>query len=220
MEIKAVLFDLDNTLYDYDLCNKIAEARMFSAIAADFGTTEAEAASLWKTAKRTVKERLGTETAASHNRLLYMQALCEKIGKNPLFYGPELYHVYWNSVLDNMKPYAYVAPLMKKLQAEGIKIGVVTDLTAAIQYKKLWKLWLVSQINYLTTSEEAGAEKPAAKIFHLALAKMKVLPDEALMIGDDEEKDINGARRVGMKALLFAKEDDFYEKAAALLSVS
>lgn len=46
---------------------------------------------------------------------------------------------------------------------------------------------------------------------------MNVAASEALMIGDDREKDVNGARRVGMRALLFAKEADFYERAAALL---
>lgn len=217
MGIKAVLFDLDNTLYDYDRCNKIAERRLFSTIGADFEITGAEAASLWKAAKHTVKERLGTETAASHNRLLYIQALCEQAGKNPLRYGLELYDVYWNEILNNMKPYGYVAPLLEKLGVEGIKAGVVTDLTAAIQYRKLRKLGLADQIDYLTTSEEAGAEKPAAKIFNLALAKMNVAASETLMIGDDRGKDVNGARRVGMRALLFAKEADFYERAAALL---
>jgi putative hydrolase of the HAD superfamily len=52
------------------------------------------------------------------------------------------------------------------------------------------------------TSEQAGAEKPAAQIFLAALQQVGIRPDDSLYVGDHYQSDILGARAVGMKALL------------------
>lgn len=205
MMIKAVVFDLDNTLYDYDHCNELAEKQLFKCISDNFGISTDEAESLLVTAKKNIKNRLGDGVAASHNRILYMQNLCEQMGKNPLKYARKFYAVYWDTMLDNMKPFGYVKPLFKDLRKDGIKIGILTDLTAYIQYRKIERLDLNDLVDCLVTSEEAGAEKPSEKMFSLMLEKMNINADEVLMVGDSKAKDVDGASNIGMRALLLNK---------------
>ncbi len=75
--VKAVLFDLDGTLYDYDSCNSISETGLAGTISECFGVSVDRAYELLRTAKSNVKQRLGVGVAASHNRMLYMQEICE-----------------------------------------------------------------------------------------------------------------------------------------------
>ena len=64
----------------------------------------------------------------------------------------------------------------------NIPICCVTDLTSQIQFRKIVKLKLEDKINFIVTSEEAGIEKPNKKIFDLALEKINLKYDEAIMI--------------------------------------
>lgn len=210
--IKAIIFDLDDTLYDYDSCNAIAEKKLFQEISSDFGIPEEKIPELYKSVKNHVKRIIGNEVAASHNRLLYMQDICERLEKNPLLYAMKFYDVYWNAMLDNMKLFDYVEPLIEKARKRGIKIGILTDLTAHIQYRKIIKLGLAEKIDYLVTSEEAGVEKPSEKIFLKMIEKMKIEPYEALMIGDSYEKDILGAKKVGMEVLHYDRKTRIIEE--------
>lgn len=202
MAIKAVIFDLDNTLYDYDTCNELAEKNLYKTISISFGISEEQAEGLLIQAKRNIKKQLGTEVAASHNRLLYMQNICEQMGKSPLMYSFKFYNAYWDTMLDHMYPFDYVKPLFVELKKRELKIGILTDLTAHIQYRKLEKLEITKWIDCLVTSEEAGAEKPSNKMFDLMLKKLGMCPEEVLMVGDSPKKDIEGANKVGMEGIL------------------
>ena len=215
--IKAVIFDLDNTLYDYDLCNAAAEAALYREISDQLKISCETAGAVVKKAKINVKKNLGAEVAASHNRLLYMQNVCEQLGKDPLKYAMRFYNAYWDVMLMEMKLFDYVIPFINTLQGRGMQTGILTDLTAHIQYRKMEALGLTGYVDCLVTSEEAGAEKPSDKIFHLMLKKLKVLPKEALMIGDSQFRDIEGAVSVGMQAVRFEKGMDVYERTSALL---
>jgi len=55
----------------------------------------------------------------------------------------------------------------------------------------------------VTTSEEAEAKKPSHRIFNYAMRKAGAKPGESLMIGDDYDVDILGAKNVGMDQMLF-----------------
>lgn len=119
-----------------------------------------------------------------------------------MLYAMDFYNVYWDTMLENMQLFGYVEPLLEELKESGIKIGILTDLTAHIQYRKLSKLCLSDKIDYLVTSEEAGAEKPSDKMFNLMLDKFGMLSEEVLMVGDSQKKDIDGARNAGMECVL------------------
>ena len=152
-----------------------------------------------------VKELLG-DTGASHNRMLYMQLFLEKIHHNPVDGALELYDTYWDTMLQNMQVFPYVIPLLRNLNKLNITVGVLTDLTAMIQHRKIRQLGIAEYIDVLVTSEEAGKEKPSCEAFARLQEKLRYLPEEILMIGDSQKKDVDGAVNMGMNALLFTAE--------------
>lgn len=210
--IKTVVFDLDNTLYDYDYCNRIAEIELYRKMKTYFKIDTINAEKLLADAKRNIKKRLGN-TAASHNRLLYMQNICEQLNVKPGLYALKLYNAYWDVVLTNMQRYSYVLPLLETLHKKKLVLGILTDLTAHIQYRKLEALEISDFFDMIITSEEAGEDKPSDKMFNLLFEKTKNNPDELLMIGDSQEKDIAGAQKHGINTILYTKHTDIIKEA-------
>lgn len=203
--IKCVVFDLDNTLYDYDLCHGKAMAKLEAFTCGEYGITKEGFDEIFGRAQRRVKEQL-SNTGASHNRILYMQLFLEELGRKPVEKALDMYDVYWNTMLDTMRLFPYVKPLFNDLKNRDIKIAILTDLTAHIQHRKLRKLGIADDIDILVTSEEVGEEKPSAHAFDLVIKKTSFVPCELLMVGDSQQKDIDGAISNGMTGLLFTKD--------------
>lgn len=91
---------------------------------------------------------------------------------------------------------------LKKLQ-ERYALHIITNGFEEIQQKKLDVCDLRKYFTTITTSEEAGVKKPEKGIFELALEKAAAKSNESLMIGDDLEVDMAGARLTGMDTLFF-----------------
>ena len=204
--IKAVVFDLDNTVYNYDECHSVAMYRLQDYACNQYKIGKEEFEMCFNSARKEVKSLLGN-TGAAHNRMLYMQIFLEKIKCNPVDGTLELYDVYWNTMLEQMKPFPYVISLMKWLKQNSILIGILTDLTAHIQHRKIKILGIESYIDAIVTSEEVGEEKPSLRAFNRIKEKLQCDENEILMLGDSKCKDIDGAVRAGMHAILFTLAD-------------
>lgn len=200
--IKAVVFDLDNTIYNYDKCHIVAMKQLEEYVCDKYGLNKVDFRKNFELAKDEVKKLLGN-TGASHNRMLYMQIFLEKINQSPVEDALELYDIYWRAMLEKMTPFKYVMPLMKQLKHRKIEIGILTDLTAHIQHRKIKKLCITEYIDAIVTSEEVGAEKPSNIAFSRIIQKLHCSPEEILMIGDSQKKDIDGAINAGMRGMLF-----------------
>lgn len=200
--IKAVVFDLDNTIYNYDECHIVAMKQLEEYVCGKYELNKVDFRKNFELAKDEVKELLGN-TGASHNRMLYMQIFLEKINQSPVEDALELYDIYWSVMLEKMTPFKYVMPLMKQLKHRKIEIGILTDLTAHIQHRKIKKLCITEYIDAIVTSEEVGAEKPSNIAFSRIIQKLHCSPEEILMIGDSQKKDIDGAINAGMRGMLF-----------------
>lgn len=200
--IKGVLFDLDDTLYSYEECNKIAYEKCKELADKKYNINSFDFENFLKSSRKKINETL-IHQAASHSRLLYFHILHESIFgfSNPEF-ALEMEKTFWNTFLDNMKLNKESKNFLEKLKVLNILSCVVTDLTTQIQMKKWLKLGLDKYINYLVTSEEAGIEKPHPRIFELALYKLNLKNSEVIMIGDNLKKDIEGAERIGIKSYL------------------
>jgi putative hydrolase of the HAD superfamily len=81
-----------------------------------------------------------------------------------------------------------------------MQIAIVTDLTAQIQFQKLRHLKFQNRFQAIVTSEEAGIEKPDARIFNLALNKLGCDAADACVVGDNWKKDILGGVNLGMRS--------------------
>jgi len=99
-----------------------------------------------------------------------------------------------------MALYDSVIPLLEELKNFSLQLGLITDLVADIQYKKILYLGLENFFDVVVTSEEAGREKPDPIIFQLGLQKLSLTSTQAFMVGDSYSKDIVGANSLGMRA--------------------
>lgn len=199
---KGVIFDIDGTLYDYQINDKLAMNHFCGYIERRLGITEENFRETYTKARNIIHKRL-KDTAASHSRVLMIQTALELLGKNPFDYVLELYDVYWNYFLENMQPYDGAEEFLSELKSHGVKISTCTDMTAQIQYRKIKKLGLDKFIDFMVTSEETGFEKPSPIMFETALDKMKVQASEAAYFGDALDRDVEGAVAVGIEPYWF-----------------
>lgn len=200
--IRAVIFDLDGTLYDYDTLDKEAFGRVQDLVLEQLGVSEEQSEEAFRRARLATKKNLG-ETATSHSRMLYFQKTLEYLDIRPLYLALEMYEVYWGVFLEKMTLYPGAEKLLNALHEKYIRVAVCTDLLAHIQHRKLKALKLTDDVDCLVTSEEAGAEKPSAKIFEMCLEKLRLYPKEVCFVGDSFEKDVKGAAAAGMRAIWF-----------------
>lgn len=203
-QLKTIFFDLDNTLYDYDSVNEIAEDSLAKDASRILKINKEEFKQYYQLAKNEVKMPL-RGTASSHNRVLYMQKVLEYTKKTV---DPgiilDLYHSYWDTLVDAAKLVPYAKEVLSFIKEKGLNIGIVTNLTTYVQMRKVRELGITEYIDYIVTSEEAGADKPNPAPFLLAMSKFNCLASECLFVGDNPETDIIGAKNVGISTIHFS----------------
>ncbi len=199
-EVKGLLLDLDDTLYHYEPVHKRAFDACAQVAETNYQIPKDKFKSLWKIARDKVHTDVHGQ-GASHSRLLYLQKLYELYsGKTNAEFALEMEELYWTVFLNEMSFRNGVEAFLQKAKERGIKMAIVTDLTAQIQLQKWQKLELHRYIDFMISSEEAGIEKPAPYIFELALQKLQLQTNEVVMIGDNATKDIAGAQALQIKA--------------------
>lgn len=207
MSIKAVLIDLDNTLYDYEKCNRAGLEFAINRLSSIFNVPLETVKDTFDKSRMLVKEYLGN-TAASHSRFLYFQKTIEHLkGSTDIKLTEDIHELYWNAYFNQMALFDGVADFFEELKLNGIKIAIVSDLVADIQFKKLLRLGIDRYIDFVITSEEAGRDKPEKHVFQLALEKLGLPKEEVVLIGDDTDKDVKGADDYGIKYILMNDGD-------------
>ena len=103
--------------------------------------------------------------------------------------------------------YDDVAPALRMLATRGLQLGLISNthrsLTSFQSHFELEGL-----IAAAISSSQHGYMKPHPSIFEAALKLLDVAPHEAMMVGDSMKQDIDGARRVGMHAVLVNRSSE------------
>ncbi len=103
-----------------------------------------------------------------------------------------------------LEPYPHVIPTLLELMRRGVKLGIITDAPRLKAWIRLCTLKLHHFFKIVVTLDDTGKRKPSPEPFMLGLKIAGVNPEESLYVGDREEVDIAGAKAVGMKTC-FAK---------------
>lgn len=202
--LKAVVFDLDNTLYPYAACDAAGRKAVYAYLEPLCPLTLAQLAALYAECDAETK-RKNPDTAAGHNRILFYHRMCELLGLAADVHDLPLYNAYWDAYLQMMRLFPGAGALLKFLKSDGILLGLCSDLTLQIQLRKIQTLGLVGVFDKITVSEEVGADKPSPKMFQSILQKLDVSPKDAVMVGDNFKRDVLGALAAGMQAILFGE---------------
>lgn len=203
--IKHVFFDLDRTLWDFEKSAEQAFDRIFIKFKlGDYGI-------------KSGKEFHDSYTI--HNNRLWDQYRKGEITKDKLRglrfsltlndFGIK------NDQLGNSigNEYVHISPLIVNLFPNAIdtleylfpkyKLHIITNGFAEVQTVKLRESNMRRFFSEVITSEEAGVKKPDPIIFNYAFEKSGGIPQNSIMIGDDYEVDILGAKDVGMRQIFF-----------------
>jgi len=196
-KIKAVFFDIDDTLYDSSVQAELARRNAVKAmIEAGLELDEEKA---MKSLKRIVK-KFGSNYQRHFNELLKESGQDE----NPRIVAAGMV-AYHNTKMAYLVPLSDTVPTLLSLRDQGYKLGIITNGLAVKQWEKLIRLGLQHFFDAVVISEEIGKDKPEMEIFELAARRIGLKADEAVMVGDRIDKDISGANKTGMLTVQILK---------------
>ena len=200
---QAVLFDLDDTLIDFQYSRRCG-LRVVQALLPALAPVPLEELELVHEAQlqanylHTLRRGLSDEEA----RLERLRGVCRRYEIDPDDATlAEIATAYASAQQSNTRMVPGVPALLDALRAR-VKIGVVTNGPAARQRGKLEGIGIRAEdLDALAISEEVGALKPDPAIFRHAVARLDVAPDRVTMVGDSWEKDVLGALGSGLRAV-------------------
>ena len=194
--IKAVFFDIDDTLYSStDLSQKSRRTAIEHMISKGLDMDPGEA---YEALLRVVK-RYGSNYGYHLDRFF-----TDELNRPPDYRMISAAVIaYHHTKFVNMRPYPHTIETIIELRIMGLKLGIITDGLPVKQWEKLVRLGLDDFFNAVIVSgdEEVGLNKPDPRVFELALDRIGVSADEAVMVGDKIHTDIDGANRVGMTSI-------------------
>lgn len=197
--IKAVIFDLDNTLLDF---MKMKDAAIHSAVDAmvEAGLT------VEKDKAVGVIKRIYDEKGYEYQEV-FDEYLRQTTGKVDYRYLASAIVAYRRAKEASLMLYPRVNMTLMTLAKMGLKLGVVSDAPSREAWMRLCYLNLHHLFDAVVTFDDTGVHKPAPEPFRKICNLLGIQPDEALMVGDWPEKDMVGAGQVGMTTA-FARYGD------------
>jgi putative hydrolase of the HAD superfamily len=211
--IKAVFFDLYNTLVTYDPPREEIQARILK----EFGIEVKPEALLRpimtadefiyrEHARLPMSKRSREETTAlyiQYHGILLKEAGIEAskdviagiLGK-------------WMNFDLKMALFDDVVPALTGLKERGLILGLISNVDRDVAH--LYQgLGLSNWLEVMVTSQEVGFNKPHPEIFKAALKQAGVEPTEAIYVGDQYEIDVVGSNKAGMLGILIDRNDFF-----------
>lgn len=200
--IKAIIFDLDNTLMDFMLMKtRAVDAAVHAMIDAGLEYTHEEAI-------KKINEIYNRE-GIEYQQVLdeFIENVLKRNDQKIISAGIVAYRTAREAAL---KPYPKVFPTLIELIKLGIKLAVVSDAPSKEAWLRLSYLSFHHIFDVVVTFDDSGEKKPSPVPFNLALDRLGLEASECLMIGDWAERDVVGAKAVGMKTV-FARYGDTFD---------
>ncbi|MDG2398717.1 MAG: TIGR02253 family HAD-type hydrolase [Candidatus Marinimicrobia bacterium] len=199
--IKAIIFDLDNTLLDF------VKMKQFSVKAAITAMNEAGLEVDEKKAYEDIFD-LYIERGWENQQVFddYLNQTVGEVSNKILAAGIVSYRRAREATL---LVYPNVNKTIIQLIKMGINLAVVSDAPSREAWMRLYYLNLHHVFDPVLTFDDTGVRKPSPKPFQMALDYLKIKPNEAIMIGDWPERDVVGAKEIGMKTI-FARYGDTF----------
>lgn len=203
MKHEAVIFDLFGTLVDIPPLQeyKVVLSEMAGTLVVSCEDFE----NLWVD---TINERF---TGVFKSPRANIEYICQKLGSSPNDENIEsAARIRWDYTQRLLTPRTDAIETIKKLRAEGRKIGLLSDCSAEVP--QLWKeTAFASLIDTSVFSCSVGLKKPNPRIYQIACDRLGVSPQQCLYVGDGSHQELRGASQAGMHPVLIRVpyEDDY-----------
>lgn len=181
--ILAVIFDFDNTIYNYDISNKNALNVLFQSLSEVLSCNDIE--EIYNTINYNIKHSNNTNN--KFNKTIYIKQLLEKLN-----ISLSEYYKYLNIYESNFKIqiHDHIIELFKLLKQNNIKIAICSNNIFIQQMNKLKDSDILKYIDCVETSDECGEEKPHLNIFLKLQNKLQIPFENIAYIGDNYRDDI------------------------------
>ncbi len=202
--IKGVIFDLDNTLLDFMKMKEVAvKSAIRGMIEAGLEIDEIES---FKDII-SIYEEFGWE-----NQKVFDVFLTKSIGYVDNKFLAAGIVAYRRAREANLLAYPNVNRTLVNLTKLGIKLAVVSDAPSREAWMRIYYLNLYHFFDAVITFDDSGERKPSSTPFEMALKKLKLKPQDSLMIGDWPDRDVVGAKQLGMRTAFAVYGDTFGTK--------
>jgi putative hydrolase of the HAD superfamily len=182
--ITAVLFDMDNTLWDFVECKIAACDAVNGTLGIDRG-----------------RELLYYFLRGDGRSFEDPGHIRDFMTDNGV-YSEDLFadccRVYEDVKAGNLAPFPNVERTLTRLKEKGLHLSIVTDAFMENAIARLEQTGLAGMFDEVITADITRCRKPDPKVFLYALGKMGRAPEEVLMVGDSLHRDIGPAKRLGM----------------------
>ncbi len=228
--LKAVLFDLDQTLLDwsaaepwepfqrqrlttmYDYITREVHALDGQGPDALYDAFSVAIAQAWRHAIDTLEAPDITEVVVEMLRLVGVPDA--RIDRTRVM------HAYNWRPLTGERLYPDVMDVLLQLRDHRITLGVITNASAPMRYRDL-ELDMLGVLHLFSpcrlAAADAGVIKPHPRIFEQALGILGIRPEEAVFVGDNREADVKGAQGVGMRAVWLARDENEDDEQDAII---
>lgn len=188
-DIKAVIFDLDNTLLDRTNSFKSFASTLLNRY---FGHLESH--------HQMLELIIQLDLDGYKDKRELFQELLDQL---PWLIKPEhdeLMNYYNEHYVKNAVLTDQALEVIRHTRSK-YKTALITNGRKAIQYGKIDQLGIRAEFDFIIVSEEAGYKKPDRRIFEAALAGMQLQPEQCIYVGDHPVNDIEGAFNAGLDTI-------------------
>jgi putative hydrolase of the HAD superfamily len=197
--IRAVIFDLDNTLTDF---MRVKEASIQAAADAmiDAGLDARLPREPGESARERVIRRVGEiyDREGIEYQKVFNSFLLEELGQVDYKLLAAAIVGYRRARDSGLVPYPHVHLTLHALLKRGLKLAVLSDAPRESAWLRLVTLNLHHVLDEVITFEDTGVRKPDSAPFRAVLQRLGVAAEEAVMVGDWPDRDMAGAAALGM----------------------
>ncbi|MCR8845636.1 HAD family hydrolase [Paenibacillus sp. SC116] len=202
MTIKAIIFDLDETLTD----RKAAiEDYINSLIFRYFPDSD-------KDMKLRIIDRF---READNNGYRDKSEVYRMLVQNLDWVNPPSEDEYLDFFREELprciKPMNNLHSVLNYFKSKGLLIGIITNGTVTVQNNKITNLGIREFFDTIIISEEVGIKKPHQEIFNIALNRLNIASSDAWYIGDNPDNDIIGATVSGIRSIWITRDGEWNE---------
>ena len=203
--IKAVIFDLDHTLFDRHGTLKSLVPRLREEFQVNTKMTDDEIGDIWC-------------YADDHFVYIGWEHIHAYLIKMGVFSRAPEYKDYsafiYKHFEKNAVAFPETVPMLNELRAKGYKTGLITNGYPYLQYAKVDMLGLRECFDEIMVTGDYGIHKPDRGIFDIMREKLSLSPEEMVYVGDNPINDIEGARGAGWKTVWMKSTGYWDEKIA------